>query len=219
MKFNLTPTNHWRQPEVQVDVEPSTHTLRRSNRESRPPKRLYLIQEKSLDVLLIEETDPFTYREAMLDIDSAKWQEAMKSELDSMHQNQVWDLVQLPEGIVLIGCKWVYKRKRGPDGKVETFKARLVAKGYTQRPGVDYDETFSPVAMLKSIRILLAIAAYHDYEICQMDVKTAFLNGFLDEEIYMNQPEGFVSSETSSMVCKLKKSIYGLKQASRSWNL
>ena len=207
------------EPEVQVDVEPSTHTLRRSNRESRPPERLYLIQEKSLDVLLIEETDPFTYREAMLDIDSAKWQEAMKSELDSMHQNQVWDLVQLPEGIVPIGCKWVYKRKRGPDGKVETFKARLVAKGYTQRPGVDYDETFSPVAMLKSIRILLAIAAYHDYEIWQMDVKTAFLNGFLDEEIYMNQPEGFVSSETSSMVCKLKKSIYGLKQASRSWNL
>ena len=162
------------EPEVQVDVEPSTHTLRRSNRESRPPERLYLIQEKSLDVLLIEETDPFTYREAMLDIDSAKWQEAMKSELDSMHQNQVWDLVQLPEGIVPIGCKWVYKRKRGPDGKVETFKARLVAKGYTQRPGVDYDETFSPVAMLKSIRILLAIAVYHDYEIWQMDVKTAF---------------------------------------------
>ena len=128
-----------------------------------------------------------------------------------MHQNQVWDLVQLLEGIVPIDCKWVYKRKREPGGKVGTFQARLVAKGYTQRPGVDYDETFSPAAMLKSIGILLSIAAYHDYEIWQMDVKTAFLNGFLDEEIYMNQPEGFVSSETSSMVCKLKKSIYGLK--------
>ena len=155
----------------------------------------------------------------MLDIDSVKWQSAMKSEIDSMHENQVWDLVPLPEGIVPIGCKWVYKRKRGPDGKVETYKARLVAKGYTQRPGVDYDETFSPVAMLKSIRILLFIDAYHDYEIWQMDVKTAFLNGFLDEEIYMEQPEGFASSENSGMVCKLKKSIYGLKQASRSWNL
>ena len=155
----------------------------------------------------------------MLDIDSVKWQEAMKSKLDSMHQNQVWDLVQLPEGIVPIDCKWVYKRKRRPDGKVETFKAKLVAKGYTQRPSVDYDEKFSPVTMLKSIRILLSIATYHDYEIWQMDVKTAFLNGFLDEEIYMNQPEGFVSSETSSMVCKLKKSIYGLKQASRRLNL
>ena len=207
------------EPEVQVDEGPSTHTLRRSQRVSRPPERLYLIQEKSLDVLLIEETDPFTYRESMLDIDSVKWQSAMKSEIDSMHENQVWDLVPLPEGIVPIGCKWVYKRKRGPDGKVETYKARLVAKGYTQRPGVDYDETFSPVAMLKSIRILLSIAAYHDYEIWQMDVKTAFLNGFLDEEIYMEQPEGFASSENSGMVCKLKKSIYGLKQASRSWNL
>ena len=84
-----------------------------------------------MDVLLVEETDLYTYREAMLDIDSMKWQEAMKSELDSMHQNQVWDLVPLPEGIVPIGSKWVYKRKHGPDGKVETFKAILVAKDYT----------------------------------------------------------------------------------------
>ena len=90
-----------------------------------------MIQEKSLDILLVEEKDPFTYREAMLDIDSIKWQEAMNSKIDSMHQNQVWDLVELPEGIVPIGCKWVYKRKLGPDGKVETFKARLVAKDYT----------------------------------------------------------------------------------------
>ena len=100
-----------RELEIQEDEGPSTHTLRKSSRTIRPPERLSLIQEKGLDVLLIEETDPRTYREAMLDIDSEKWQEAMKSELDSMHQNQVWDLVQLPEGIVPIGCKWVYKRK------------------------------------------------------------------------------------------------------------
>src|SRR5713101_5967839 len=100
----------------------------------------------------------------------------MKSELDSMYSNYVWDLVKAPNGIKLVGCKWVYKRKRGIDGKVETFKARLVAKGYTKKEGIDYEKTFSPVAMLKSIRILLSIAAHYDYEIWKMDVKTAFLN-------------------------------------------
>ena len=122
----------------------------------------------------------------------------------------------MPNGIKPVGCKWVYKKKRGIDGKVETFKIRLVAKGYTQKEEIDYEETFSPVAMLKSIRILLSIAAYYDYEIWQMNVKTAFLNGNLEEEIYMMQPEGFIAKNQEHMVCKLKRSIYGLKQASRS---
>ena len=143
----------------------------------------------------------------------------MKSELHSMYSNQVWDLVKAPKGIKPIGCKWVYKRKRGIDGKVETFKARLVAKGYTQKEGIDYEETFSPIAMLKSIRILLSIAAHYDYEIWKMDVKTAFLNGNLDKEIYMMQPKGFITKNQEHMVCKLKRSIYGLNQASRSWNI
>ena len=103
-------------------------------------------------------------------------------------------------------------------GNVITYKARLVAKGYRQKQGVDYDETFSPVAMLKSIRILLAIAAHYDYEIWQMDVKTAFLNGNLTEEVYMTQPEGFTSGSCCK-ICKLQRSIYGLKQASMSWFL
>ena len=102
-----------------------------------------------------------------------------------MYSDQVRNLIKVPNSIKPVGCKWVYKRKRGIDGKVETFKARLVAKWYTQKEGIDYEETFSLVAMLKSIRILLSIIAHYDYEIWQMDVKTAFLNGNLEEEIYM----------------------------------
>ena len=151
--------------------------------------------------------------------ESAKWKEAMDSEIQSMYDNQVWNLVENVPGRKTVGCKWVFKKKTDMDGKVHTYKARLVAKGFSQIPGVDYDETFSPVAKIKSIRVLLAIAAFHDYEIWQMDVKTAFLNGKLAEDVYMSQPEGFVSNEYPNRVCKLEKSIYGLKQAPRRWNL
>ena len=147
----------------------------------------------------------------MLDPDSEKWLEVMKSEIQSMYDNQVWTLIDPPEGTKTIGCKWVFKKKTDMDGKVHTCKARLVAKGFKQTHGIDYDETFSPVAMLKSIRILIAI--------WQMDVKTVFLNGNLLEDVYMTQPEGFVQPKNFGKVCKLQRSIYGLKQASRSWNL
>ena len=143
--------------------------------------------------------------------DSEKWQSAMRSEIESMNENQVWNLVDLPDGHRTIECKWIYKKKIDMDGNVHIYKARLVAKGFRQVQGVDYEETFSPVVMLKSIRIILAIAAYFDYEIWQMDVKTAFLNGNLVEDVYMIQPEGFVDSKNAGKVCKLHKSIYGLK--------
>ncbi|KAL4283540.1 hypothetical protein GQ457_16G020210 [Hibiscus cannabinus] len=143
----------------------------------------------------------------------------MRSEMDSMSENQVWTLVEPPEGIKPIGCKWVFKKKTDMDGNVQTYKGRLVTKGFRKIHGVDYDETFSHVAMFKSIQIFLAVAAFHDYEIWQMDVKTAFLNGKLEEDVYMTQPEGFVTPENARKVCKLQRSIYGLKQASRSWNL
>jgi len=113
----------------------------------------------------------------------------------------------------------IFKKKTDVDGNVTVYKARLVAKGFRQIQGIDYEETFSPVAMLKSVRILLAIAAYYDYEIWQMDVKMAFLNGMLSEDVYMMQPKGFVNPQYAGKVCKLQRSIYGPKQASRSWNL
>ncbi|GJX65311.1 retrotransposon protein, putative, ty1-copia subclass [Tanacetum coccineum] len=114
--------------------------------------------------------------------------------------------------------KWLFKKKTDIDGTVQTYKGCLVAKGFTQTNRVDYEETFSPVAEIRAIRILIAIAAFYDYEIWQMDVKTAFLNGHLSKEVYMVQPKGFLNPKFSNRVCKLKRSIYGLKQASRQWN-
>ncbi|WRX11052.1 Reverse transcriptase [Theobroma cacao] len=143
-------------------TESKAQPLKRSSRIRQAPKRYGFLLER--DALPIND-EPTTYEEAMLDIDYEKWLEAMKSEMDAMDTNQVWTLVDPLEGIKPIGCKWVFKRKTDVDGKVQTFKDRLVAKGYKQRQGIDFEETFSPVAMLKSIRILLVIAAYHDYEI------------------------------------------------------
>ena len=193
---------------------------RRSSRTVIPSKRYidFLLTESS-EIEILEHEEPTSYTNALTSQDSEKWLEAMRSEMDSMFENQVWDLVALPDGVKPIGCKWIFKLKKDKDGNIDVFKARLVAKGFRQIHGIDYDETFSPVAMLKSIRIILAIAAFHDYEIWQMDVKTAFLNGFLKEDVYMTQPQGFEDPNSPRKVCKLKKSIYGLKQASRSWNL
>jgi len=143
-------------------------------------------------VLFLENNEPVSYKAALACPNSKQWLGAMQSEMDSMSENQVWDLVDLPEKVRPLQCKWIFKIKNGLDGRPEVFKARLVAKGFTQVHGLHYDETFAPVAMLRSIRVILAIAAFHDYEIWQMDVKTAFLNEILEEEVYMVQPEGFV---------------------------
>ncbi|KAJ9560965.1 hypothetical protein OSB04_006125 [Centaurea solstitialis] len=188
--------------------------LRRSTRIRQEPYRYlgFLVSQDDGDL-----NEPTSYGEAVSGSESEQWQEAMKAEMQSMYDNQVWELTDLPQHCRAVGRKWVFKKKTDMDGNVHTFKARLVAKGFTQTHGIDYDETFSPVAMLKSIRILMAISAYFNYEIWQMDVKTTFLNGRLTEDVYMQQPEGFVDPKNPDKVCKLLKSIYGLKQASRSW--
>jgi hypothetical protein len=128
----------------------------------------------------------------------------MRSEIDSMDDNQVWNLVDPPDGVKPIECKWIYKKKRDMDRNIHIHKARLVAKGFRQVQGFDYDETFSPVAMLKSVRIILAIAAYFNYEIWQMDVKTAFLNGNLTEDVYMTNPRDLLIEPMLERYANLK---------------
>ncbi|RVW24034.1 Retrovirus-related Pol polyprotein from transposon TNT 1-94 [Vitis vinifera] len=195
-------------------------SLRRSQREKRPAIsndcEVYL-NECDYDVGL--ESDPTSYDQAINSENSTLWLYAMEEELKSMKDNEVWDLVELPKGIKTIGCKWIFKTKHDSKGNVERYKVRLVAKGYTQKEGIDYKETFSPISKKDSLRIVMALVAHFDLELHQMDVKTAFLNGDLHEEVYMDPPEGFQDKGKAHMVCKLKKSIYGLKQASRQWYL
>ncbi|RVW98877.1 Retrovirus-related Pol polyprotein from transposon TNT 1-94 [Vitis vinifera] len=197
---------------------PQPAPLRRSQRERRPAitdDYVVYLQESDFDIGIRK--DPVSFSQAMESDDSSKWMEAMNEELKSMAHNGVWDLIELPNNCKPVGCKWVFKTKRDAKGNIERFKARLVAKGFTQKEGIDYKDTFSPVSKKDSLRIIMALVAHFDLELHQMDVKTAFLNGNLDEDIYMEQPEGFAKKGNEHLVCKLKKSIYGLKQASRQW--
>ena len=161
--------------------------------------------------------EPTTVDEALNSPDKEQWKRALDNEYSAHIKNNTWTLTNLPEGRKAIDCRWVFKVKYKADGSVERHKARLVAKGCSQKPGLDYEETFSPVAKYTSIRSLLAIANQLNLEVHQMDVSTAFLNGELEEEIYMSQPEGYVKEGEEGLVCKLNKSIYGLKQSSRCW--
>ena len=209
------------QPVAQHDPQENVDTtLRRSTRvrKSAIPSD-YVVYLQESDYNIGAENDPETFSQAIDSKESNLWFDAMKEEMNSMTTNGVWDLVELPDGVKAIGCKWVYKTKKDSLGNIERYKARLVAKGFTQKEGIDYKETFSPVSKKDSLRIILALVAHFDLELQQMDVKTAFLNGELEEEVYMKQPEGFSSSRGEHLVCKLKKSIYGLKQASRQWYL
>ena len=166
--------------------------LRRSGRTIHKPSRYLLLGKLYQAIAIDSEEDPVNYKEVLEDVDEQEWLKAMDREMEPTYSNSVWSLVETLKRVKPIGCNWIYKRKRRLDGKVESFKARLVAKGYTKKEGIDYEETFSPVTMLKSIRILLARAVSLDYDIWQMDVKTTFLNGNLEEDIYMQQLEGFI---------------------------
>jgi len=168
----------------------------------------------SLFALYCHVDDPVHFEEAIKD---RKWIEAMDEEINAIERNKTWNLVELPKGKEVIGVKWVYKTKSNAEGKTERHKARLVVKGYKQQHGRDYEETFTPVARIETVRAVLSRAAKNKWKVYQMDVKSAFLNGVLMEEVYIEQPLGYEKKGQEHKVCRLKKALYGLKQESRAW--
>ncbi|XP_071718917.1 uncharacterized protein [Rutidosis leptorrhynchoides] len=148
---------------------------------------------------------------------SDKWRKAMEEEIEALKKSDTWEKCTIPQGKKPVGCRWVFTIKRKPDGTIERYKARLVSKGYTQTYGIDYSETFSPVAKIDTIRVLFSIAANENWTLHQFDIKNVFLHGELKEEVYMEAPPRFVGNFNDREVCRLKKSLYGLKQSPRAW--
>lgn len=191
--------------------------------DSSEPKRFRTVSDiynNSEEVELGEELffmgmqEPANYGEAEKE---REWRQAMENEINSIEKNGTWTLTELPEGHKVIGLKWIFKIKRDADGKVVKHKARLVAKGYAQQHGVDFDEIFAPVTRLETVRLLLALSAQNSWEVHHLDVKTAFLNGEINEEVYVAQPDGYVKKGKERFVYKLLKALYGLRQAPRAW--
>lgn len=195
---------------------------RRSNRVRQPITRYGIdeycssVEHRAFNVGDIIEPD--TFKAAQQSPQSTEWIKATDGEYQSLMDNETWELVELPPGRKAINSKWVFKAKYRDNGEIERFKSRLVAKGYSQQPGIDYTETFAPVVKYSSVRAILSYGLSHNMIIHQMDVVTAFLNGKLEEEIYMRQPEGYIKPGSENLVCRLNKSLYGLKQSPRCWN-
>jgi hypothetical protein len=204
---------------------PTVTDVRRSTRHREMPARL-LDYELNADNEVTNDGDlvhlAFMAESEPIDVSTAlkndKWVNAMKEELDSIESNQTWDLVDLPHKKKTIDVKWVYKLKVNSKGDVTRHKARLVARGFLQKEGIDYGEVFAPVTRMKTIRLVTAIANLNDWNMYQMDVKSAFFNGPIEEEVYVTQPPGFVVKNQKSKVYRLNKALYGLKQAPRAWN-
>ncbi|KAL9260160.1 Retrovirus-related Pol polyprotein from transposon TNT 1-94-like protein [Drosera capensis] len=167
------------------------------------------------ELMMLESDEPTCYQEAATE---SAWYQAMQKELESIEKNNTWTLTELPPGHKSIGLKWVLKLKKESEGRVIKHKVRLVAKGYVQRQGIDFVEVFAPVAKLDTVRVMLALATNRSWEVHHMDVKSAFLNGELEEEVYVTQPEGFEVKDQKHMVYRLSKALYGLRQAPRAWN-
>lgn len=211
------------QSEAETSFEAPSYNKRTSTRTIKAPERLndyVLYNAKEISSLYPNQMnkDPITVKEALASPEANLWQKAMEEEIGNLQKAQTWELVPRPPSAKVITSKWVFRKKRDNEGKCIKFKARLVARGYQQLPGIDFHETYSPVIKLKSIRTLLAIAVEMDFEVHQMDITAAYLNGVLEEDIYMIQPEGCTEKNKEHLVCHLKKSLYGLKQSGRVWN-
>ncbi|RHN73806.1 putative RNA-directed DNA polymerase [Medicago truncatula] len=242
--INPLPDDHIHEPEPTIESEPQDQAHRKSTRPHHKPKHLsdYICSlsnnsvsqgssgslypithfhslsnisasHQKFALAITDVSEPSSYKEAST---QECWVKAMETELNALKQNKTWILIDTPPNIKPIGSKWVYKVKHRADGTIERYKARLVAKGYNQVEGLDFFETFSPVAKITTIRTLLALASINSWHLHQLDVNNAFLHGDLQEEVYMSVPQG-VQCSKPNQVCKLLKSLYGLKQASRKW--
>jgi hypothetical protein len=158
--------------------------------------------------------EPTCFEEA---IQKKEWADAMTEEYQSIIKNDVWEIVPRPKSKDVVSSKWLFKIKHVADGSIEKYKERFVTRGFSQKEGIDYEETFAPVARYTSIRTIIALAAKMKWKLHQMDVKTNFLNGVIEEEVYIEQPQGFEVEDRKSHVCRLKKALYRLKQAPRAW--
>lgn len=207
------------QEAVSQENSENSSSSRGQNRKTRSLRDLYestqsLNLDDFADFALFSDADPLNYEEARLD---SKWREAMDREMNSILKNNAWELVDLPSGHKSIGVRWIYKTKFNEKGEVDKYKARLVVKGYKQQYGINYQEVFAPVIRLETLRLVLAMAAQNDWKVHQMDVKSAFLNGYLEEDVYVDQPCGYKRKGQEDKVCHLRKALYGLKQAPRAW--
>lgn len=206
-----TPLSSTTTASAEPSTNPSEHQMAtRSKHNIFKPNPKYSLNITTLPA----PSEPTYHTQAFKD---PRWRAAMSEEFDALLRNGTWDLVPLNASHNLIGCKWVFRIKRKPDGSIDRYKARLVAKGYHQQPGLDYHDTFSPVAKPTTIRVILSLAVSRGWSLRQMDVNNAFLQGHLDEVVHMAQPPGFVAPDLPTHVCKLRKAIYGLKQAPRAW--
>lgn len=171
-------------------------------------------KEGMAHLALFAKFDPITYEEA---VKSDKWKKAMDAEIEEIERNNTWELIEMPPEGKVIEVKWIYKTKLNEKGEVDKYKALLVAKGYNQQYGVDYAEVFAPVARLDIVHVILSLAARNDWTVYQLDVKSAFLHGELNEEVFIAQPPGYEQKGQEHKVYKLKKALYSLKQAPQAW--